>query len=109
VNFRDVVLEGSAMTLVAQGADLTALYRHMTAESGAVLRRCVGQIAHAAEAGVVVHCTAGKDRTGIAVALTLAALGVDRADIVRDDAATEQNLAGAWLGGRLPARARTER
>jgi protein-tyrosine phosphatase len=95
----DPVLEGSAMALVAQGADLAILYRHMTEESGAVLTRCVAQIAHAAEGGVVVHCTAGKDRTGIVVALTLAAVGVDRADIVRDYAATEQNLVGAWLDG----------
>lgn len=32
----------------------------------------------------LVHCTAGKDRTGIAIALLLAVLGVDEATIVAD-------------------------
>jgi protein-tyrosine phosphatase len=33
---------------------------------------------------VVVHCAAGKDRTGVAIAVLLAALGVDRNTIVDD-------------------------
>jgi protein-tyrosine phosphatase len=33
---------------------------------------------------VVVHCSAGKDRTGFAVAMLLSALGVDRATIFED-------------------------
>ena len=37
-----------------------------------------------AEAPLVMHCTAGKDRTGVAVALILLALGVPR-DLVRQD------------------------
>jgi protein-tyrosine phosphatase len=37
-----------------------------------------------AEAGVLFHCAAGKDRTGIAAALVLLALGVSR-DAVRAD------------------------
>lgn len=36
----------------------------------------------------LVHCSAGKDRTGVLVALLLAAAGVDRATIVADYAAT---------------------
>ena len=38
----------------------------------------------ASDAPAVVHCTAGKDRTGVAVALVLLALGVSR-DIVMQD------------------------
>lgn len=38
---------------------------------------------------VLVHCTVGKDRTGITVALTLAAAGVDEAAVVADYARTE--------------------
>ena len=37
-----------------------------------------------AEGAVVFHCAAGKDRTGIAAALLLGALGVDRASIEED-------------------------
>jgi len=38
---------------------------------------------------LLFHCTAGKDRTGIGAALVLSALGVDRATILRDYAATD--------------------
>jgi len=46
--------------------------------------------------GVLVHCTAGKDRTGVAVALILDAVGVDRDAVVADYAVSERNLAGPW-------------
>ncbi|WP_460802381.1 tyrosine-protein phosphatase [Microbacterium sp. GXF6406] len=49
-----------------------------------------------AEGGAVVHCTAGKDRTGLVVALLLTALGIDRDVIVADYAATAANLSGEW-------------
>ena len=38
---------------------------------------------------LMFHCTAGKDRTGIGAALVLSALGVDRATILNDYAATD--------------------
>lgn len=41
---------------------------------------------------VLAHCTAGKDRTGTAVALTLAAVGVHEDDVVADYARTEQAM-----------------
>lgn len=41
------------------------------------------------DAGVVFHCTAGKDRTGIIAALLLDLLGVDRVEIVRDYTLTQ--------------------
>lgn len=37
-----------------------------------------------AEGAVLIHCTAGKDRTGFAVAILLAALGVPMAQIMED-------------------------
>lgn len=45
---------------------------------------------------MLFHCTAGKDRTGIGAALVLAALGVDRATILKDYTAT--NI--YWRAGR---------
>ena len=63
----------------------------------------------------IIHCSAGKDRTGVAAAFVLAALGVDAALIRQDYALTEQRIrpedemaramsnprqAGAW--GRYP-------
>jgi protein-tyrosine phosphatase len=39
----------------------------------------------------IIHCSAGKDRTGMAVALLLSALGFDRAAIVTDYAASAKS------------------
>lgn len=41
---------------------------------------------------VVVHCAAGKDRTGMVVALALSAVGVERAAIVADYARTGERI-----------------
>jgi len=41
---------------------------------------------------ILVHCTHGKDRTGIVVALTLAAVGVDEEDIFEDYAKSTEGL-----------------
>jgi protein-tyrosine phosphatase len=62
-----------------------------------VVAMALREIADTGDAGVVVHCTAGKDRTGIVVALALLAVGVDRQTVVADYAQTEGNLQGAWL------------
>jgi protein tyrosine/serine phosphatase len=45
-----------------------------------------------AEGAVLVHCAAGKDRTGVVVAITLDAAGVDRNTIVRDYLATAERI-----------------
>ncbi len=44
----------------------------------------------------VIHCTAGKDRTGISVALVLLALGAARDAVVEDYCATRRYLDAAW-------------
>ena len=53
-------------------------------------------VAHGAGA-TVVHCAAGKDRTGMVCALALEAVGVARAAVVADYVATGQRM-GALLG-----------
>jgi protein-tyrosine phosphatase len=45
-----------------------------------------------ADGAVLVHCAAGKDRTGVVVAVALDAAGVDRELIVTDYLATEQRI-----------------
>lgn len=45
-----------------------------------------------ADGGVLVHCAAGKDRTGVIIAFVLAALGVDRHTIVADYAASTDRV-----------------
>jgi protein-tyrosine phosphatase len=63
----------------------STLLTHYPAEFGEVFR----VIAHT-EGATVVHCTAGKDRTGVAVALLLSFLGVDDAAVAEDYALSQQ-------------------
>ncbi len=81
------------------------------AEQIAAMARAV---ANAVPGGVLIHCLAGKDRTGIAVALLLSLVGVSEADIASDYSLSMENLA-AELAAALAAapddeaRARVER
>ena len=52
----------------------------------------IAAIADAVTGGVLVHCHAGKDRTGIVVALLLSLVGVSDDDIADDYARTAVNL-----------------
>lgn len=89
------LLEGAVQTSAAQVPTLEELYLHLVDDQGEAFARIAGLVA-TAERGVLVHCTAGKDRTGVAVALLLDAVGVSRTSIIDDYVATGANLAGAW-------------
>lgn len=76
---------------------LAPVYDVMVDQRGAQLAQAIRVIADAADGeAVLVHCTAGKDRTGLVVAFALLAAGVDRDDAVADYAATADNLRGEW-------------
>ena len=45
-----------------------------------------------APGAAIVHCAAGKDRTGVVIALTLAVAGVDQDAIVADYAASDERI-----------------
>lgn len=82
------LLGGAAYDLAALPPSLGELYLTMLDSPAADwLARAVHTIAHGA-APVLVHCTAGKDRTGVTIALTLRLLGVPREEIVADYAMT---------------------
>ena len=49
-----------------------------------------------ADGSVLVHCAAGKDRTGVVVALALAAVGVERDAIIADYEATGSGSPRSW-------------
>ncbi|WP_214400844.1 tyrosine-protein phosphatase [Pseudonocardia lacus] len=70
------------------GIDFTAAYGRMLAGAGPALVEILRFVVAPGRVPVLVHCAAGKDRTGIAVALLLAAAGVDEDDIAADYAAT---------------------
>lgn len=55
-------------------------------------------IADAPPGGVLVHCHAGRDRTGVLVALALAAAGVPDAEIAADYALTDGCSPNTMLG-----------
>jgi len=71
-------------------AERDALVIDQRAEHIAAMARAV---ANAAPGGVLIHCLAGKDRTGIAVALLLSLVGVSDAEIAADYALSEGSLA----------------
>lgn len=82
------------------GADFTGfgpVYQKML-HSGAGAYRTLLEVVAEADGGVLFHCAAGKDRTGVLCALTLLALGVDEADVTADYELTNLN---AMLDGVL--------
>lgn len=91
------VFEGSGASQGAGGVSLEALYERIVTQHASVVVAALREISTAGDRAVLVHCTAGKDRTGIVVALALLAVGVDRESVVIDYASTEANLAGEWL------------
>jgi protein-tyrosine phosphatase len=59
-------------------------------------RSRIVQIVATGPGPALVHCTAGKDRTGIIVAVLLRAVRVRQSDIVADYLRTEANLPQLW-------------
>lgn len=60
-------------------------YTHvMIDQNGDVFGELFRRLADPAELPMIIHCTAGKDRTGMAVAVLLSALGVDDETIAAD-------------------------
>ena len=70
--------------------DMVELYRATIARQAKVFGEIVRVLANPDTTPTLVHCSAGKDRTGIAVALVLDVLGVDRDLVVQDYALTGQ-------------------
>lgn len=70
-------------------ADLGALYLNMYERGRNRLATIVELIAGTADAPWLVHCAAGKDRTGILVAALKVAVGVDSDDIVSEYALSD--------------------
>lgn len=63
------------------------------------LLRAALQAIAASEPGVLVHCSAGRDRTGMVTALLLANAGVDASDVVADYEESVRAMAGSAAHG----------
>lgn len=74
---------------------LAEIYLTMLDLRPELFAEAVAAIADAPDGGVVVHCAAGKDRTGMVVAMALSVAGVAPEVIAADYALTEARLADA--------------
>ncbi|MFS0733572.1 tyrosine-protein phosphatase [Microbacterium sp. 1P10UB] len=81
---------GSISSFFQQDASLAQFYREIVEDSADQVVEVVRSVL--ADQPVLVHCTVGKDRTGVTVALTLLAAGVDREAVIADYARTESML-----------------
>ncbi|HLU46286.1 MAG TPA: tyrosine-protein phosphatase [Natronosporangium sp.] len=79
------LLAGSVRAPQTLANGLAALYTHLlhTPTTASLLVAAVQTIAEA-DGGVLVHCTAGKDRTGVTVAIALRLVGIDHDAIIAD-------------------------
>jgi rhodanese-related sulfurtransferase len=69
--------------------DLTDLYRVMLDQSAPRFVDVLREVA-ASDGPALLHCAAGKDRTGVSVALVLRLVGVEHEHVVADYLATEK-------------------
>jgi len=75
---------------VAPPESLAELYQLMLRTTADHLVDVIGTVA-SASGTTLVHCAAGKDRTGVSIAMVLALLGAKREDIVDDYLVTAQH------------------
>lgn len=75
---------------VAPPESLAELYQLMLRTTARHLVDVVSTVAES-DGPTLVHCAAGKDRTGVSIAMVLALLGVSRDDIIADYLLTAQN------------------
>jgi len=86
---QDLAATGERLTVPVVGGLMKDLYRGLVNDQA---RRYAELFEHLlqADAPLVFHCTAGKDRTGFAAALVLLALGVPRDVVMHDYLLTNQ-------------------
>lgn len=68
----------------AEAASLARCYRHLAAVGAETIAEILAVLTDPSAYPAVVHCSAGKDRTGLVVAVILALLGVDHG-VIADD------------------------
>lgn len=92
-------IHGGSRSSIVEGdhVSLELLYRQVLIDSGWSIAAAVSVIAESGAAPVLVNCTAGKDRTGLVVAIALEAAGVEREAVIADYTQSALNLDGEWL------------
>jgi len=92
VNYYNISLVNPATTKLRDIRNLGDMYKILLDTSGPLIAEVFSRIAETKD-GLLFHCSAGKDRTGVVAALLLDLAGVPRETIVSDYAETETNLA----------------
>ncbi len=88
ISMVDQILEGRLRSI--SEADMAALYLKIVAEHGERFAQLAAVAADVDHLPLLFHCTAGKDRSGIAAALLLEALGVAREAVLDDYCLTNE-------------------
>lgn len=89
--------------IIERDHDGTPLYYPRFLDTGAHrVAEVMRAIADAKPGGVIYHCAAGRDRTGIITLLLLDLAGVDADEIAADNALSGERLKPAWLALGLP-------
>jgi len=81
----------------AKASSLDRLYETAVRELGDPIARAITELCAPGALPALVHCSAGKDRTGIIIGLVLSALGVPDQDVARDYARTAENLGASFF------------
>jgi protein-tyrosine phosphatase len=91
--------EDFAVGTIDRGAltNLADAYRALVLQRGTVLVAAIRELLRPGALPAVVHCTAGKDRTGVLIALMLSSIGVADEVIAADYAATSLFLTEEFL------------
>ncbi len=100
---REPLFLGSVASFFEQDVSLREMYRQLLIASSARIVDVVRGVL--VDQPVLVHCTVGKDRTGVTVAVALSAAGVDRDAVIADYARTEA-LLPSWRNREVIARIR---
>ena len=106
-----LIRENVSASGLSELPDLSVMYEEMVEHGSVTIRTVFELLTDDATYPAVVHCTVGKDRTGVAVALVLRTLGVDDSTIAADYALTgkaidrlEAKLAMLRAGAASPIR-----
>lgn len=87
VRLRGLVAAGSAVAPMPADDPIVSTYLRYLSDGADDLVRTFPELLQPGMLPTLVHCTIGKDRTGVVIALLLATIGVRREDIVAEYAA----------------------
>lgn len=89
---RQEFVDGSVLKTAADAEDrLYEVYLAIVATAAPLFGRLFGELAIEEHLPAVIHCAGGKDRTGLATALLLSWLGVDRETVLDDYELTDRS------------------